>query len=271
MRYVVLGAIVVLLAACETAVDPFQESGSYFSIGGIVDASADTQFVRISPLRRTAVPPVDIDALVTSVDVLTGEEGVWQDSLFRLFPSGHAHNFWSTFDFEPGKKYRLTVQSPEGGESRVTFALPDTFPDPIVQQTRTDPIPTLIVYDVERLADLRILYCGRSETGVVRRIDASLIDDVSRFSGGYTLRFDPFSLANSLGVGDILWMRIYAAAAGPDWPEFEVIDDETLAHPHTITNVENGVGFLGGVTSKLVDWPGFTPQQSICVELLRRW
>jgi hypothetical protein len=261
----------MLLAACETSVDPFQESGNYFSLGGIVDASADTQFVRISPLRRSAVPPTEIDAQVTSIDVLTGQEDVWQDSLFTLFPSGHAHNFWTTFDFEPGKIYRLTAQSPEGRESRARFALPDAFPAPVVQQTITDPIPTIIVYDVERLADLRILYCGRSEAGVIHRVDGPLIQEVSRFSGGYTVRVDPISLARRLGVGDILWMRIYAAAAGPDWPDFEDIDDETLAHPHTITNVENGVGFIGGVTSMLVDWPNFTPQHADCIELLRRW
>ena len=264
-------AIVLALPSCDSSVEPFQESGYYFSIGGVIDASLDTQFVRVNPLRSKAeVDPEPYDIIVTTRDLSSGEEHVWRDSVFVLSDGRYAHNFWSTADFSRGGVYRFTAERPDGLESRAEIALPDTARI-VVQTIPFDPIATVNVFGAEKLADLKLIYCASYRGGDIERVDASLIDEVSDFGQGFTVRVNPYALALEIGLGQIYWIRVAAIAAGPEWPDFENIDEETLALPHVYSNVEDGVGYLGGVTSTLVNWPGFAPQAPECVPLLSRW
>ncbi len=270
----VFAALILVLGGCETAVDPFQESDNYFSIGGVIDASADTQFVRLTPLRRSVSTPAEpIDALVTTTDLSTGQITVWHDSVFTLHPEGIAHNMWSAFDFKPGHSYRLEARRTDGAAATAVIALPDTFPEVVVQIPMFSPTATINVLDVEKLADLRLIFCGReSDSPTIRRIDVSLIERTSRYEGGFTTRVEAFEIAAMTGLSHVYWIRILAMAAGPDWPDFEEMDDETLALPDSYSNVEHGVGFVGGVTSRLAYWPGFTqPVDDACYDLIRRW
>ena len=267
-------AAAVMTAGCETAVDPFQPSDMYFSIGGVIDASAETQFVRLSPLRRSAViSPDPLDAVVTTTDLSTGETAMWRDSVFALFPSGIAHNAWTTFDFEPGHSYRFEARSPEGGASSVVVELPDTVPEIVIQIPPFSSTATINVLNVEKLADLRLMYCGREAgSALVQRVDIPLIDRASQYLHGFTVRVDAFELAQRNDIEEIYWIRVLAMGAGEEWPEFENVDEETLALAETISNVENGAGYLGGVTSRLADWPGFVePRHEMCYDLLSRW
>lgn len=269
-----LGLVMLMsLAGCDTSVNPIQTSDLNFSVGGVIDASIDTQFVRLTPLRRSAESdPHPLDALISTTDLATGETTVWQDSVFSLFPSGSAHNVWSTFDFEPGHSYRFSARASDGRESNVLVALPDTFPDLTIQIPPFSPTATINVTGVENLADLRLIFCGRELGGNVVRVDVPLIRRVSRFGLGFTVRLEAFEEAERLGLVQVLWIRILAMAAGPEWPDFEEFDEETLALPDVYSNVENGVGYLGGVTSRLAYWPGFRmPADDACYELIRRW
>lgn len=263
-----------ILAGCDTTVDPFQTSTNYFSIGGIIDASADTQFVRLTPLRRkAAISAEPLDALVTTIDLVTGEKAVWHDSVFTLHPDGVAHNVWSTFDFKPGRSYRFEARTPEGGVSSAVVALPDTFPEVVIQIPWFSSMATINALEVENLADLRLIFCGRGvDSPTIQRIDVSLIERASRFQNGFTARVVANEIAESMGLPRVYWIRVLAMAAGPDWPDFDEMDEETLALPDSYSNVENGVGFLGGVTSRLAYWPGFqVPAHEACHDLIRRW
>lgn len=42
-------------------------------------------------------------------------------------------------------------------------------------------------------------------------------------------------------------IEVTVAAAGPDWPDLAAFDDETLALPNVVSNIEEGVGFLSGI------------------------
>lgn len=267
-------AVLIVVAGCDTAVDPFQTSTNYFSIGGVIDASADTQFVRVTPLRRkVSIPAEPLDAIVTTTDLVTGETVVWHDSLFTLHMGGVAHNVWSDFDFKPGRSYRFEVSAPEGRVSTAVVALPDTFPEIVIQIPMGSPTATINVPDVEDLADLRIIFCGReSESASIQRVDIPLINRASRYQEGFTTRVAAYDIAATAGLSRVYWIRILAMAAGPDWPDFDQLDGETLALHDSYSNVENGVGFLGGVTSRLAYWPKFqTPGDEACYDLIRRW
>lgn len=270
------GSLLVLaffLAACDTSVEPFQESDRHFSVGGVIDATVDTQFVRLSPLRRSAEGNSSpLEAEVTTTDLVTGEKTVWQDSAFSLIPSGPAHNVWSTFDFQPGHTYHFTVRASDGRESNALVALPESFPDVTIQIPPFSPTATINVTGVEKLADLRMIFCGRLQGGSITRVDVPLIRRTSRFNLGFTVRVEAFEEAERVGLEQVLWIRILAMSAGPEWPDFEDFDEETMALPDVYSNVANGVGFLGGVTSRLAYWPGFmTPVDDACYDLIRRW
>jgi hypothetical protein len=43
--------LLIIAAGCDPTVDSFQENEFHYSLFGILNASADSQFVRVEPLR----------------------------------------------------------------------------------------------------------------------------------------------------------------------------------------------------------------------------
>src|SRR5690242_19115402 len=75
----------LLLACCEKPFEPLAPGGTaVFSIYGHLDAAADTQWVRVMPVRESLVTePIQIDAVVTLEELETGKTVVMSDSLSR--------------------------------------------------------------------------------------------------------------------------------------------------------------------------------------------
>ncbi|GEM_PF-4676502 len=271
MMRILFVATLALLWGCDTRVEPFQESGYHFSFGGVIDASLDTQFVRVNPLREQAtVPREPYDVVVSSINLESGEQAVWRDSVFVLQGGTFAHNFWTTERFQVGGTYRFEARWPDGREAYAEVVMPDSA-QVVVQTIPFDPVATVNVLGAEKLADLKILYCGRLPGTPLDRISVSLIEQVSKFSGGYTVRVNPFALAEERGIESVQWIRVVAISAGSEWPDFAGVDQETLALPRVYSNVEYGVGYLGAVASTTISWPGFAPQDPACRNLLSRW
>ena len=156
-----LTTLLVLGGCSDTALDPFQESPFNYSIFGYLDAGADTQFVRVTPLRNILTSAADsIDATVTLEHLATAHKIIWKDSLFQFGQGVVGHNFWSTEPLMPGNVYRLTVMRSDGAASMATVTLPDTFPDPIIRIDNFNPAikPTILITGVERLADVQMIY-----------------------------------------------------------------------------------------------------------------
>jgi hypothetical protein len=106
-------ATVVLLAGCDQTFEPLQETDRVFSIYGYLEATADTQWIRVMPIRASIFSgPDPIDAVVTRENLANGRTLQLRDSLFsfRPFdPAGedlHAFNFSTTERIEPGGSYR---------------------------------------------------------------------------------------------------------------------------------------------------------------------
>lgn len=76
--------------------------------------------------------------------------------------------------------------------------------------------------------------------GTLQRVDVSLIDQTSRFGGGFTTRVDAYAVAAEEGLTEVHWIRILAMAAGDEWPDLEGLNPETIALPDAYSNVENG-------------------------------
>src|SRR5690606_10564943 len=102
-----------MLAACDQAFDPAQAHDKYFSMIGVLDLDADTQWIRVMPIRESVESfPSEADAEVHLELLGSGRTIVLRDSLMRysspnpeLEADLWAHNFWTTETILPDTVY----------------------------------------------------------------------------------------------------------------------------------------------------------------------
>ena len=243
--------LAVLLAGCETALDPLDETDRYFTLSGYLDASADTQFVRvepISPMVATASGPLDVRV------TLEGPGGVSAlEQRVLVFETGPAHLFWTTAEVAPGATYRLTVERPDGAATRATVRLPDPFPTPTLIDGKYQ-CPTQVYVAAAPVVDVVAIY-GGADGGArfSKRASITAVEGGRQraqiYYGDDALRLDRDPLPDDQGEAEVL-----VAVGTDDWPEEATL--ETAAIPGGNPLVENGLGFVGGV----VTWRSpFTP------------
>lgn len=270
----ILFAFLLTLSSCS---DSFQALGEndqyYFSIYGYLDASADTQWVRISPAREQIETPEEIpDMSVTVENLDTGEIITMKDSLFQQRGANFL-NFWTTEKINHNQKYRLTAERPTGEKSQVTVDMPGVLPTPLVviQTAFGQPTTYLVVVDDNvNVADVQSKYYVRvhtpnSESRRVISFNYRNSAEHSEMNGGsYTYFLRPEKeeeeiekqiLLPSDGELEILHRQIFVASSGSQWTdEVASLDDLTYSLPEVFSNVENGVGFLTGIDSKYVPY-----------------
>ena len=278
----------VLLGSCNTDFNPIQENDFHFSVFGFLDAAADSQFIRITPLRDSIAltPGRPLDATVTLEHPASGRKTTFRDSLFTFqtdLAERIAYNFWSAEPIEHDAIYRLAVTRSDGAASTATITMPPAFPDPellLPEQRGTPSISftaAIRIAGVERLADLRIVFTYRQPgqgPETANTLTLSYLDRLTTLPTGLGVAFRPYNdfFSSVSGCPIVDDVQVLIAAAGPDWPDFLSLDDETLALADVVTNVENGVGFIGGVSSKKLPWErlrGFLiGTQPTCVQCL---
>ncbi|MEX2601756.1 MAG: hypothetical protein WD355_08920 [Balneolaceae bacterium] len=279
----VVGIFFVLFTTgCNESFEPWQENDRYhFSIYGYLDASADTQWVRVMPVREDLLyEPGPIDAVVTLEHLESGETVVMNDSLLSYAHGTYAWNFWTTMNIQPEQTYRLTAERSDGKTSSAEATLPADFPTPYIQIEyadfrRTPVTTTIFIENVDRLVDAQTVYRTYDNSAILtvpHLKDTVYID----FSNEYRIIMEtledrnllevyfpvPFRLPISqLGeisdgiflVGDF-HKQIFLAAGGPDYHHFPSFDPKIEALPEGLSNVENGVGYLAGVVSKTIPY-----------------
>lgn len=136
IHILLVGLLMILwLSACGETFEPLEDrSESPFSMYGFLDASADTQWVRVIPIREQVDMPPEIPEMNVSIENLeTGEVVNMKDSLFQFRQEFNVVNSWSTFDIKPEETYRLAGELPNGFTSRVTVTTPKDFPMPDIE------------------------------------------------------------------------------------------------------------------------------------------
>lgn len=277
-----------LFAGCETSFDVFRESDAYFSMFGFLDASADTQWVRVAPLQDTMTTdtrPLDVRFAMTRLS--TGHRVDWQDSLFQFVTGSLAHNVWTVETIHPLETYKLEAVRADGATSIAMVTVPDSFPDPLlsVHPFSLINLPVSgnvcarsfeISISVEHLAALEVTYHVPTRQGSLSSFSESYILKAEQLENGayvvsvpwvqdlerLTVR-DP-----DIGINELLQLAavdLFVASAGPNWPD-NALDDETLALPGVVTHIENGFGFVGGVVSKRLNIPIGDFRDSSCFE-----
>ncbi len=258
-------AFLLLVVGCDPTVDTFEENDRHYSLFGFLNATADTQFVRVEPLRDSMLTraPATLDATVQLTNLATQDSHPLRDSLFQYLDRATAHNFYTTEDIELGTTYRLTVRTPSGEASRALIDIPDAVPNPSVHiPVFRDAISELNCDDPHRTSPNAVL----SFRGDIRIVGVKVLYDV-----GPIRTFG--HLADTLHIGtDVVQARIpyvddlcqmsdpqvpeqikvIVAAGSSQWPKFLALDDSVPLIPGTTSNVDGGVGFVGGIATDTV-------------------
>lgn len=268
-------AVLLFTGACDESFEPWQENDQYhFSIYGYLDASADTQWVRVMPVREDIfMEPKPIDATVTIEHIESGEIIELNDSLFEFSHDAFAYNFWTTMDILPDQNYQLTAERSDGKTSQVSVTLPPDFPVPFVRverQSSRDPTPiraTVVIQEVERLADVQTVYRSRDDQNMITI--PHLKDSVRSSSGDLQIIMNPqedfpplssfFPLPQEVSSVNFLdtqaiKQHVFIASAGPDYYFFPAIGEKVISLPEGPSNIIEGVGYLAGLVSKTIPY-----------------
>lgn len=256
---------VIGLLGCEEDVNAVLGAEQPYTLYGLLTPAADTQWVRVYEVANqlTPIAPVPLSAHFTSVDLNTGEERVWQDSLLQEQNGSYAHVFWSPFRAAYGHRYRLSVTDAKGAASVSEVDVPP-FTRIEIDDSRQFPPVVLnlnIVGGAPRLYKVEVRY------GIDYRSNGGPKLDAVTFSHGNRLRQDgdtwilPLNMSNDvsairtelrnlggfdLNVGILLTgVTVRYLVASEDWdPPNGTFDPEVLVEPGTLSNVENGFGFV---------------------------
>jgi len=264
-----------LLVGCEEEVVGALNTEYPFSLWGVLNPLADTQFVRVFPVEATLAPglPVPLDARFVSMDLATGEEHTWRDSLFVDSSGAVGHVFYAPFQVVWEHTYRievtkaggrtstaeveipvranLTLREPntEGGvrlDGVVTGNPPRLFRSEVEFYVRyivgfTPPPIQMPIYEYVRYAlpfDDRLRRTGE---GWAVSVDL----DEAYFAVAFEVRKDP-DFVSSGGI-TLLLVTFRTVVANDAWaPPDGVFDPLVLIQPGTLENVENGFGFIAG-------------------------
>jgi hypothetical protein len=255
------------LPGCNETFQPLQENDTApFSMQGFVDASADTQWLRIVPAReQLAQPPVKPQMKVILEHVETGNSIVMNDTLFQDPRGLNFVNVWAEMDVEPGQTYRLTAERPDGATSTVSVSTPPDFPSPTWQGGGRPCSGGMIITGVEHLADVksvwivRFYFSGRANEryyAIPYRSKA-----FERSEGGYSVYINTTHEFNKIFGGllsppdsfKVIQRDIFVASGGPEWSdEISSLDELVYSLPGQFSNVENGVGYVIGIVSKTI-------------------
>lgn len=257
----------ILMSGCNDSFQPLKENNQYnFNISGYLDASADTQWIRVGTIRESINEPPDPKGIkVTLKDLQNDNIVVMNDSVF----SGNGFlNYWTTMPIGKDQTYRITAESIDKKASTVTVTTPKEFPTIYIVVSDVDGTSEganiYIDDDVGLIADLQSVWyvIVNPETDVQQR-------RIYRFPLRNTLKHTPafgtaYYASSNWGrelayieqsVGrievSVVSKRFFVATGGPEWNEnFSSIDNLKYFLNETASNVENGLGYVVGIEGK---------------------
>lgn len=273
--YITLLLAVIPALGCEQVFQPLQPSGDlFFSIYGYLDASRDTQWIRVMPIREgVATSTAPLEASVRLEDVETGRTIPLSDSLFT-FPAEHvddsldryARNFWTTEKIEPGATYQLTVTRSDGASSSARARVPEDVEEIVVQISQAPVLAStpstngvLRPLTSERLAMVHVIHSPpcpviRGPLAVYQPLPAMNSTEVSERVVNIAREMfprQPNEIACELPFR-FRWWDVFVVLTGSPWPHDPGWSSPEALLPGAGSNVTNGTGFLGGIITRTV-------------------
>lgn len=269
----VLVALAVALVGCEEGLLEPPEIDARYTLWGAFDPAADRQAVRVVPVTDTVgLGSADpLPATVTSLNLETGTETVWEDSVVVFQNGSIGHIYRADLQPEYGSRHVFRVTDDEG-ETSALVSVP-----PLVQPIRQPPVvgsgvlyPVLWI-DAPQLNRARVTFLvegsGCSLYEASRTLTPNRVRPVE-FGWQAVVPFDELAAdllresldRNPTRPGEIRKlsvreMTLSVEVASEDWrPPGGVFDPEVLVEPGTLSNVTRGFGFVGASYPVEVTW-----------------
>jgi hypothetical protein len=265
----ILPLVAVSTVACDKGFEPLSPGReALVSVAGYLDASADTQWIRVMSIRPLKTTSRDSsDARVTLTEVGSGRMITLRDSLVG-FPAGGAttdtgtafvHDFWTTERITPGATYRFAAARPGQPTAEAVVTVPERFALTLSlhQSKYSNDHDFARVSSVSYLpfSEQRLRFsdgCGSDEDTLRNRAARAE-------NGTVTLPVGRDTVAQR-GCGNPVVTRrhLWVAASESPWPVPEVSHLLGLGASERTSNVTNALGFLGGLLTVEVPYNSCT-------------
>lgn len=255
-------AVVVCIAGCEENLGPRESLDAPFTMYGMLSPDLDTQTVQIFVPEQ--YPRLDageeVDVAVFSTEIGTGERVTWKDSAHVDADGVRGHIFWALFRPDFGRTYRVEAIRPSDGARSYADV---RIPPPATIRIEDEAAPLLRVYilgDHVRVLEpkfeyvvgfpqgspgeysITVDYSAKEErTGNDWTVVANMIVDYEEIR--FIVRAS--NLCREVLTLDTLKLHVLIGDATWD-PPGGTFDPNVLAVPGVMTNVQNGLGFIGG-------------------------
>lgn len=243
--------VFVFTAGCEDNFKSLKERETHpYSIYGYLAYPSDVNWVRVSEVRDVLYTDENaaLDANVTLEHLESGQTETLQDSLIEYEEDIYAHNFKAEMEIQPEESYLLTAERSDGQVSSVTVSLPATFPEPEIQIT-SHGYMNLNITGVDNLAEVTMKYDYQGEV-----YEFSNLQDAENTGPG-EWRVEVFLSQHFTEMSRSLppkgQAELYIGSAGPGWINFTEYDPLEAGLPDA-SNVDNGVGYVIGLTRKVI-------------------
>lgn len=261
---------------CEEDLNLRADHPEPFTLYGVISPDLDTQAVRVYPIENFSQLALNLPHGITftSTDLDTGERIIWQDTILTQ-PSGQQDlAFWSPFRAEFGHRYR--VEARRASDGAASFA-ETHIPAPVTVRITELGSPSIsevflritvagegfralkpeIAYRIRYTALPHLIYTYRlSHQGTEFPVEEGWAFDFNFYLDRYNVQgmynvdlLKRGILPNCIrcSIIDLLDMDLHLVVGNADWdPPFGRFDANLLSHQDALTNVENGLGFVGG-------------------------
>lgn len=255
---------------CETSFEPLKESDEVFSMLGVLDLHADTQWVRVMPIGESLLPrdTTQTDVRVTLTNMVSGETVEMHDSLFQ-FSDAYVWNYWTTFNLNPNQQYELVATTKDGRQSSADITIPSPLPVPVVEydtERETGNISGLSAPE-DSLVLAQMKYRVQPSCAVEVTIIFTYADTLTRMpDGSYEFEFlNDRPIAQELkvpqGAYRVNMRRLTIATASQDWPDISELTEFEIPLTGAGSNVKNGTGLVPGISRRIID---ITPPRERC-------
>jgi hypothetical protein len=256
-------AAVTTLAGCEESFSPIQPSELQFSVYGYLDAAADTQWIRVTPIRPTLfTSPEPLGATVTLERVGSGRVVELRDSVFdysqrdpEIGSDGvYAHNYWTAEPIETGAAYRFSARRGDALASETVVQIPADYDLEVwlaqEQATRGDYVRIVGLKYVAFVGTTTRFHdrCGPGTEDTSFPVD-SVDGDV------HTVTITrAFRVRGGCGAPEVERQEVQVVGSGAPWPSDRAlgVGEEVVTGPPS--GLSNSVGFLAGVLTKRVPY-----------------
>ena len=256
------------LAGCDDQIDTPDSLQGTYTLWGALDPTADVQSVRVVPVsdtigRGNAAP---LPVTVASVDLGTGAETSWRDSVVTFRDGSVGHIYRAALRPAYGSRHRFVVRRDGGREVSAVVAVP-----PSVEAVRQTPrIQGGLQYPVlwpgaPQLNRVRVTYTVQTLGCETEDVTRELVGTSGPVEFGWQTVVDVAAEASAIqtvlgGRRGLVRVTVSGEVASEDWrPPGGVFDFDVLADPTALGNVSGGFGFVGSAYDASVS---FVPTQN---------